>query len=153
MLQIVIALSAAGVIALESRVGRAFGSRAWTAFRLMLGFAVAAVVYFGVLFVLVRTYSVGQPLGAVVYGAGFVLATLLGVIAGTLVSPAGLVRVIVPGTCVLAVMFPIGVNVYFGLRANWRPVYLLYLLGSIWGGYVIAWLMSGPRGISRMGRT
>jgi hypothetical protein len=89
----------------------------------------------------------------VVYGAGFVLATLLGVIAGTLVSPAGLVRVIVPGTCVLAVMFPIGVNVYFGLRANWRPVYLLYLLGSIWGGYVIAWLMSGPRGISRMGRT
>jgi hypothetical protein len=150
MLKIVIALCEVGGVLLESHVRRTFRS---TAFRLVLGFAVAAVVYFGVLFVLVESYSSSRPLGAAVYGVGFVLATLLAVIAGTVVSPARLARVIVPGTCFLAVMFPIGVNVYFGFRADWRPIYLLYLLGSVWGGYVIAWLMCGSQGFTRMGRT
>jgi hypothetical protein len=39
-------------------------------------------------------------------------------------------------------LFPIGLNVYLGVVADRRPAYLLYLLGSIWGGYAVAWLTS-----------
>ena len=58
-----------------------------TPFRLAFGFAVAALVYFGVLFALMEAYPVCQPHSAVVYGVGFAVATLLGVIVGIRVSP------------------------------------------------------------------
>jgi hypothetical protein len=103
-----------------------------------------------VLFALVRTYSLSQPMGPAVYGAGFVVATLLSVAAGSLTSPARLSRIIVPVTCALAVLFPVGLNVYCGVVAHWQPVFLLYLLGSIWGGYAIAWLASPVAGIQRL---
>jgi hypothetical protein len=150
MLQIVIALSAASPIVLGHRLVLVFRFWARTVFRLALGFSVAIFGYFAVLFVVVESYSLSQPLGPAVYGGGFVLATLLGVIAGTLVSPARLSRLVIPGTCALALVFPIGLNVYLGVVADWRPAYLLYLLGSICGGYAVTRLTSPrSRGIPR----
>jgi hypothetical protein len=81
----------------------------------------------------------------VAYGIGFAVATLLAVIAGTLVSPARLSRIIIQGVCALAILFPLGVVVYFGMTGTWRSFYLLYLAGSMAGGYGIAGLTSGAR--------
>lgn len=143
MLHIMIARGAASPIVFEHQAARAFRYWTWTLFRLALGFVVATLVYFGVLFVCVHAYSLNQPLGAAFYGVGFVLATVLAVVAGRLVSPERLSRIIVPGICGLAVMFPIGLNIYFGLMQNWQPVYLLYPPGGVWGGYVVIW--TAPR--------
>ena len=109
-------------------------------FRLILGLATAAVVYFGVLFALLETYPLTQPMGAAVYGIGFVLATLLGVLAGILIAPRRQSKIVIRGTCAFAITFPVGLNIYFGIIANWQPALLLYLLGSIWGCYVVTWL-------------
>jgi len=97
-----------------------------------------------VLFVFVQNYSLSRPLGSVVFGVGFMSATLLAVGAGFIVSPKRLFRIVVTGTCALAVLFPLGLNLYFGMTSSWQPVYLLYLLGGIWGGYVVMWV--APRG-------
>jgi hypothetical protein len=145
-----IMLGAASRIGPELRTERVLRLSAWTAFRLVPGVTVAALVYSAVLFVFAETYSLSQPLGAAVYGVGFVLATVLAVVAGALVSPAQLSKIVVPGTCALAVMFPIGLNIYFGAMAEWQPIYLLYLLGSIWGGYAVAWLMPRSDGRSQL---
>jgi hypothetical protein len=109
--------------------------------------AVAALVYFAVLFALTEGYSPGEPWGTAVFGAGFVVATLLAVVAGAAVSPKRLWRMIVSGSCALAVLFPFCLNVYFGVITGWRPIYLLYLLGSIWGGYAVAWLSASAGGV------
>ena len=44
-------------------------------------------------------------------------------------------------------MFPIGLNGYFWITINWRPTYLLCLLGSIWGWYGFIWLTSTVAGL------
>jgi len=152
MLHLVVALSAASPIVLEHRAVVALRLWAGTVFRLLLGVIVATVAYFGVLDALVHSYGLTQPFGAIVYSAGFMLATLFAVVCGTLVSPARWSRVMIPSICGLGVMFPLGLNIYFGLMEDWRPVYLLYILGSVWGGYAIAWLAASAQGVARFGR-
>ena len=142
MLQIVIALSAASPIVLEHRLVLRFRFWARTIFRLALAFVVAALVYFAFLLALVEAYPLGQPLGILVYGASFALATLLSVVAGILVSPGRLSAIIVQGGCMLAILFPLGLYFYFGIAGAWRATYLIYLMGSIAGGYGVAWLTS-----------
>jgi hypothetical protein len=66
------------------------------------------------------------------------MATLLAVITGTVVSPKQLSRIIIQGVCALAILFPLGVSVYFGMAGTWHAIYLLYLVGSIAGGYGVA---------------
>jgi hypothetical protein len=146
MLEIMIAFGRASPVVLEYQMVRAFRYWAVTSFHLALGFAVAALAYFGVLFVLTHVYPVSYPLGSALYGMGFLIATLAGVAAGAIASPERLLRVVIPGTCILAVMFPVGLNVYFGMVANWKPIYLLYFLGSVWGGYVVAWTFPEAKG-------
>jgi hypothetical protein len=145
-----ISFNTASRIGSDLRTKRALRRSARTAFRLVPGVTVAALVYFGVLVAITEGYSLTQPLGAAVYGVGFVLATVLAVVAGALVSPARLSKIVITGTCALAVMFPICLNIYFGAMAAWQPIYLLYLLGSIWGGYAVAWLMPRSDGPSQL---
>jgi hypothetical protein len=106
---------------------------------------VAGLVYLAVLLAFVATYKLSQPMGAAFYGVGFAVATLLAVIAGTLVSPKRLSRVIIQGVCALAILFPLGVSIYFGMVGTWHAIYLLYLVGSVAGGYGVARLTSGAR--------
>jgi hypothetical protein len=140
MFQIVIALIAHGPVVIEPQVLQPFKYRERSVFRLVLGLATAAVAYFGVLLTLVETYPLSQPKAAAVYGIGFVLATLLGVLAGILIAPPRQSKIVIRGTCAFAITFPVGLNIYFGAIANWQPAFLLYLLGSIWGCYVVTWL-------------
>jgi hypothetical protein len=138
MLQIVIALSAASPIVLKHRLVVTFRHWAATAFRLVLGLTVAVTAYFAVIWTLVKSFPLGHSFALPVYGAGFAAATLLAVIAGTLVSPTRLLRVIVQTVCVLAVLFPAGLYFYFGAEGEWRAIYLLYLTGAVVGGSVVA---------------
>lgn len=141
MLQIGIALSAICPLVLGHRLVLAFTRRTGTVFRMALGLGVATLAYFATLFAIVATFRLSQPLGAAVYGAGFSVATLLAVIAGNLAVPARLSRIFIPGLCALTVMFPVGLNWYFGMIGAWRPVYLLYLAGGLCGGYAVARLV------------
>lgn len=145
MLQIVIALSAASPIVLQHRL--VLRVRFWigTVFWLALAFIVAALVYFALLMALVEIYPLGQPLSSLIYGASFALATLLSVIAGTVVSPKRLFRIIIPGGRMLAMMFPFSLYFYFGMAGAWRATYLIYLIGSVVGGYGVEWLTSQAR--------
>jgi hypothetical protein len=145
MLHIAVMFSAISPIVFEHRLAQAIRLWVATGFRLLLGFAVAGLVYFAVLLAFVSTYKLTQPIEAVAYGIGFAVATLLAVIAGTLVSPARLSRIIIQGVCALAILFPLGVVVYFGMTGTWRTFYLLYLAGSMAGGYGIARLTPGAR--------
>jgi hypothetical protein len=138
MLQIVIALSAASPIVLKHRLVITVRHWAATAFRLILGLTVAVTAYFAVIWTLVKSFPLGHPSAVPVYGAGFAAATLLAVIAGTLVSPTRLSRIIIQTVCVLAALFPGGLYFYFGAGGEWRAIYLLYLTGSVAGGSVVA---------------
>jgi general stress protein CsbA len=138
MLQIVVALNAVSPVVLKHRLVITFRHWAATILRLALGLAVAAMVYFAVIWGLVKAYPPGSLLGLLVYGAGFAAATLVAVIAGTLVSPARLSRIIIQSVCVLASLFPAGLYFYFGATGEWRAIYLLYLTGSVAGGYMVA---------------
>jgi hypothetical protein len=150
MLQIGIALSAVFPLVLEHRLVRAFRLWAATVFRVALGFGVATLVYFAVLFAIVATFRLSQPLGVAVYGAGFSVATLLSVVAASLAVPTRLARIFIPGICVLTVMFPVGLNWYFGIIGVWRPAYLLYLAGGLCGGYAVALLVYRVHGGLRL---
>ena len=145
MLHVTVMLSAISPIVFEHRL--ALAVRLWvaTGFRLVLGFAVAGTVYFAVLLAFVAAHKLNQPMGAVAYGIGFAVATLLAVIAGTLVSPVRLSKIIIQGVCALAILFPLGVCAYFGMTGTWKATYLLYLAGSIAGGYGVAYLTPGTR--------
>jgi hypothetical protein len=142
MLQIVIALSAASPIVLRHRLVLTF--RYWTAtvFRLALGLIAGATAYFAVIFVLIKTYPLSHPFALLAYGVGFAVATLLAVIAGTLVSPTRLSKVIIQAVCTLAALFPTGLYFYFGASGEWHGIYLLYLAGSVSGVYAVARLTS-----------
>jgi hypothetical protein len=152
MIHIVIALSAASPLVMDNRLVRA--ARFWinTALRLTLGFAIATLTYFSVLFVVVETYKIGQPIGAVIYGTAFAVATLLAAGAGAIVSPARLSRIVILGVCALALLFPLGLYIWFGVTGSWRTLYLLYLLGSTTGGYAIARLTAGTHDVPRLCR-
>lgn len=145
MLQIVIAFGAASPIVLEHRFVRALRYWIATLFRLTLAFAAATLAYFGVLLALTQTYSLHQPHSVMLYGFGFTLATLAGVIAGALISPARLSRIVIRGACALAASFPAGLYFHFGLAGDWSPLYLLYLIGSLAGTSAIVQLMSWSR--------
>jgi hypothetical protein len=119
------------------------------AIRLLLGFAVAGLVYFAVLLAFVASCKPNQPMGGVVDGVRFAIATLLAVIAGTLVSPKWLSRIIIRGVCALSILFPLGVSVDFAIAGTWHAICLLYLLGSIGGGYAVARPASGTSGLPR----
>jgi hypothetical protein len=152
MLHIMIVFSAVSPLVLENRMVLALRSLTWTTFRLALTFTVAAIVYFATLLALVEIYSLDQPLGEAVYGIGFMIATFLALLGGTLVSPARLAKIIIPGICTLAVIFPIGLYLYYGLTGSWRAIYLLYLIGSIAGGYGVTRLTSRNRDRPRLNR-
>jgi hypothetical protein len=138
MLQIVIALNAVSPAVLKHRLVITFRHWVATVFRLSLGLAIATLAYFAVIWVLVKAYPLGYPLGLLVYGAGFAAATLVAVIASTLVSPTRLSRIIIQSVCILASLFPAGLYFYFGATGEWRAIYLLYLTGSVVGGYIVA---------------
>ena len=145
MLHITVMLSAISPIVFEHRLVLAVRLWVATGFRLVLGFAVAGTVYFAVLLAFVTAYKLNQPLGAIAYGIGFAVATLLAVIAGTLVSPVRLSRTIIRGVFALAILFPLDVCVYFGMTGTWKTINLLYIAGSVTGGYGVAQLTPGTR--------
>jgi hypothetical protein len=150
MLQIVIAFGAASPIVLEHRFVRTLRYWVATLSRLTLAFAGATLAYFGVLLALTQTYSLHQPHSVMLYGFGFTLATLAGVIAGALISPARLSRIVIQGASTLAAAFPAGLYLHFGLAGDWSPLYLLYLIGSIVGSCAIGQLMSWSRAHPRL---
>jgi hypothetical protein len=145
MLQIMTALCLASPLLMGHRLIVAFGFWAKTVCRLVLGFVIAALVYFGVILALVKTYPRSEPLSVIVYGFGFALAVRLAGNAGALISPTRLSRIIVPGIYALAPVFPLGLYFYFGSAGDWRGTYILYVVGSIGGGYGITRLMSWAR--------
>jgi hypothetical protein len=150
MLHIAVMFSAISPIVFEHRAAQAIRLWVTTGFRLAIGFAVATLVYFGVLLAFVTAYKLSQPIGAAAYGVGFAVATLLAVIAGTQVSPARLTRIIIQGVCALGILFPLGVTLYFGMMGAWKAIYLLYLAGAVAGGYGVARLTSGARHAPRL---
>jgi len=152
MLHILIVFSAVSPLVLENRLVLALRSLTWTIFRLALTFIVAAMIYFATLLALVEIYSLDQPLGEAVYGIGFMIATFLALVIGSLVSPARLHGIIIPSICALAVIFPISLYLYYGLAGSWRAIYLLYLIGSIVGGYGVTRLTSANQNMARLKR-
>jgi hypothetical protein len=145
MLHIMIALGAASPLLLESRV--VIAVRFWirAVFHLALALTVAVLIYFALLLALVQTYPIDRPSSTIVYGCSFAITTIVAAAAGTLVSPAPFLRFVTPAICALAVMFPIGLYIYFGMTGAWRATYLLYITGSIAGACGVTRLSSWPR--------
>jgi hypothetical protein len=140
MLPIAIALSAASPIVLEHRV--VIVCRFWISavVRLGLSLALATLVYFAVLFALIESYKITEPMSLPIYVIGFAVATLVSIMAAASVSPARLCRIVTPCTCGMAILFPVSLYVMFGLAGSWRGIYLFYLIGTIAGGYGFAGL-------------
>ena len=118
--------------------------RSWIAvsLRLLLALCVAVGVYGLTMLVTVELYSASRPMAALVYAAGFGLATWLATCAAVLSARVTHRRLIANVVATIAMVLPIALAMQSELSDRATGLFLVYAIGAGLGGLAAIRLLS-----------